>query len=148
MPERLSLADLERIGAEIAVRLRPGDVIALSGDLGAGKSTLARAILRALGHAGEVPSPTFTLVQTYDLDPPVAHADLYRLDSPREADSLALDSFLEDGVLLLEWPERLGAELWPEALRLSLHGAGETSRRLTWETPAAWESRWPPAPQT
>ena len=139
-------AGLRAFGARLAAVLRAGDVIALSGDLGAGKTTLARAILQALGHAGEVPSPSFTLVQTYpDLAPPVAHADLYRLESPRDADALGLDEWLADGALLVEWPERLGAEMWPERLWLRLDGAGEASRRLTWDAPAAWEGRCPPA---
>ncbi len=120
-------------------------MIALSGDLGTGKTTLARAILEGLRHTGEVPSPTFTLVQYYDaLDPPIAHADLYRLDTPAEAEPLALDDWLVEGALLVEWPERLGRNLWPEALWLRLDGAGTPSRRLTWRAPPAWESRWPP----
>ncbi len=126
--------------------LRPGDVVALSGELGAGKTTLARAILHALGHRGEVPSPTFTLVQTYpDLAPSIAHADLYRLDNPAEADTLDLDDWLTGGALLLEWPERLGTRLWPETLWLRLDGAGGPDRRLTWRASPAWEGRWPPA---
>ncbi|MGL6042379.1 MAG: tRNA (adenosine(37)-N6)-threonylcarbamoyltransferase complex ATPase subunit type 1 TsaE [Sandaracinobacteroides sp.] len=141
----LDEAGLRAVGARLAPLLRPGDIIALSGDLGAGKTTLARAILQALGHLGEVPSPTFTLVQTYpDLAPPIAHADLYRLETAAEAMPLALDDWLQDGALLLEWPERLGSELWPERLWLRLEGAGEASRRLTWRAPAAWEGRWPP----
>ena len=134
------------LGRALAERLQPGDVIALSGDLGAGKTTLARAILAGLGHEGEVPSPTFTLVQTYeDLRLPVAHVDLYRLDLPEEADALALDDFLVDGALLVEWPERLGRKIWPERLWLRLDGAGGADRRLTWDCPRAWEGRWPPA---
>jgi tRNA threonylcarbamoyladenosine biosynthesis protein TsaE len=126
--------------------LRAGDVIALSGELGAGKTTLARAILSALGHVGEVPSPTFTLVQTYpDLVPPIAHADLYRLEHPAEADELALDDWLADGALLVEWPERLGSAMWPDRLWLRLEGAGGPDRRLTWDAAPAWKGRWPPA---
>ena len=141
----LDEAGLRTIGARLAPLLRAGDVIALSGDLGAGKTTLARAILEGLGHRGEVPSPTFTLVQTYaDLDPPVAHADLYRLESAGEAEPLALDDWLLDGALLLEWPERLGGSIWPDRLWLRLDGAGGPDRRLTWDAPAAWEGRWPP----
>jgi tRNA threonylcarbamoyladenosine biosynthesis protein TsaE len=137
---------LRDVGARLASVLRAGDVVALSGELGAGKTTLARAILAGLGHIGEVPSPTFTLVQTYpDLSPPVAHADLYRLDHPAEAEPLALDDWLADGALLVEWPERLGAAIWPERLWLRLEGAGGPDRALTWDAPPAWEGRWPPA---
>ena len=140
----LDEAALRGVGARLASVLRAGDVVALSGDLGAGKTTLARAILEALGHQGEVPSPTFTLVQTYpDLAVPVAHADLYRLESAAEAEPLALDDWLLDGALLLEWPERLGKTIWPERLWLRLDGAGGPDRRLTWDAPPAWEGRWP-----
>ena len=140
----LDEAALRDVGAGIAAVLRAGDVIALSGDLGAGKTTLARAILEALGHIGEVPSPTFTLVQTYpDLAVPIAHTDLYRLDSAAEAEPLALDDWLLDGALLLEWPERLGTAIWPERLWLRLDGAGGPDRCLTWDAPPAWEGRWP-----
>ena len=139
-------AGLGEVGRRLAGTLRAGDVIALSGELGAGKTTLARAILRALGHEGDVPSPTFTLVQTYpDLPLPVAHADLYRLGAPDEAEALGLDDWLEDGVLLVEWPERLGRRLWHDRLWLRLEGAGGPDRRLTWDAAAAWEGRWPPA---
>jgi tRNA threonylcarbamoyladenosine biosynthesis protein TsaE len=141
----LDEAGLREVGTRLASVLRPGDVLALSGDLGAGKTTLARAILQGLGHVGDVPSPSFTLVQTYpDLPLPVAHADLYRLESAAEAEPLALDDWLLDGALLLEWPERLGASIWPDRLLLRLDGAGGPDRRLTWDAPAAWEGRWPP----
>ena len=144
MTTGLDEAALRGVGARLASVLRAGDVIALSGDLGAGKTTLARAILEALGHRGEVPSPTFTLVQTYpDLAVPVAHADLYRLESAAEAEPLALDDWLLDGALLLEWPERLGDMIWRERLWLRLDGAGGPDRRLTWDAPPAWEGRWP-----
>lgn len=141
----LDEAGLRELGTRLASVLRPGDVVALSGDLGAGKTTLARAILQGLGHVGDVPSPSFTLVQTYpDLPLPVAHADLYRLKSAGEAEPLALDDWLLDGALLLEWPERLGGSIWPDRLWLRLDGAGGPDRRLTWDAPAAWEGRWPP----
>jgi tRNA threonylcarbamoyladenosine biosynthesis protein TsaE len=145
MPQQgIDEAGLRAIGARLASVLRAGDVIALSGELGAGKTTLARAILHGLGHAGEVPSPTFTLVQTYpDLAPPVAHADLYRLDSAAEAEPLALDDWLIDGALLIEWPERLGSHIWVDRLWLRIEGAGGPDRRLTWDAPPAWEGRWP-----
>jgi tRNA threonylcarbamoyladenosine biosynthesis protein TsaE len=144
----LMLSDLEdsaRLAARLAAELRPGDVVALSGALGAGKSTLARGILRALGWQDDVPSPTFTLVQPYG--PPalafeVWHVDLYRIDTPDEVDALGL--FETDAALLIEWPERLGTR-WPaEALHLRLFGSGDAPRGLTWTVPAAWEGRWPP----
>lgn len=133
-----------RIGVALADRLRPGDIVALSGELGAGKSSLARSILRALGWGGEVPSPTFTLVQSYeppDVDIAIWHCDLYRLERPDEADALGL--FETDAALLIEWPERLGERLPADALRLKLAGSGDAVRRLTWAAPPAWEGRWP-----
>lgn len=123
-------------------------MIALSGELGAGKTTLARAILAGLGHAGDVPSPTFTLVQSYESPPlrvGVWHVDLYRLNRADETEGLALDDALADGALLVEWPERMGGAFWTDALWLRLEGAGDTVRRLTWEAPPAWEGRCPPA---
>ncbi len=132
------------VAVQLAAVLRAGDTISLSGDLGAGKTTFARHLLAALGWAGDVPSPTFTLVQPYDppgVRLPVWHVDLYRLDDPADADALGL--FETDAALLVEWPERLGARLPADALRLTLAGAGEAVRRLTWDVPPAWEGRWP-----
>jgi len=131
-------------GVKLAKLLRPGDVIAMTGDLGAGKTTLVRGLLQALGHDGEVPSPSFAIVQPYeDVDPPVWHADLYRVEDVAELTELGLDS-LGDGVLVVEWPERAGPGAWPDALRLSLEILDPKRRRLTAEVPAAWEGRWPP----
>jgi tRNA threonylcarbamoyladenosine biosynthesis protein TsaE len=131
-------------GAKLAKALRAGDVVTLSGDLGAGKTTLVRGLLQAMGHQGEVPSPSFAIVQPYeDLDPPVWHADLYRVEDRSELAELGLDA-LTESVLIVEWPERAGAGAWPEALRLSLEITGPKRRRLTAEVPAAWEGRWPP----
>ena len=135
----------EQLGLALARQVRAGDVIALFGDLGAGKTTLARGLLRGLGHDGDVASPTFPIVQGYDeLVPPLWHVDLYRIDDPSEIAQLALDDALVDGALVIEWPERLGGALWPHALRLHLTGAGEGARALTAEIPPAWEGRWPP----
>jgi tRNA threonylcarbamoyladenosine biosynthesis protein TsaE len=138
---------LEQFAAALARQLRPGDVIALSGPLGAGKTTLARGVLNALGHDGEVPSPTFTLVQAYDapsLRLPVWHADLYRLAAAGEVEELGLDEILAAGVLLLEWPERLGDRLWPETLQIRLDPEMDERRCLTVRVPPGWEERWPP----
>jgi tRNA threonylcarbamoyladenosine biosynthesis protein TsaE len=132
------------VGAALASALRPGDVVALSGPLGAGKTQLVRGVLAALGHPGEVPSPTFAIVQPYeDLSPRVWHVDLYRIEDLGEIDELGLDS-VGDAVLLVEWPERAGEESWPGALRLRLDFAEDGARRLTEDVPPAWQGRWPP----
>jgi tRNA threonylcarbamoyladenosine biosynthesis protein TsaE len=105
------LAAMEQFGAAIADQLRPGDVIALSGGLGAGKTTLARAIIAALGHDGEVPSPSFAIVELYDspaLRLPVVHADFYRLARPGDAAELGLGEYRDGAVLIAEWPENAG----------------------------------------
>jgi tRNA threonylcarbamoyladenosine biosynthesis protein TsaE len=138
-------AATEALGARIAPLLRLHDVVALSGDLGAGKTTLVRGVLRGLGFEGEVASPTFPIVQPYEeLAVPVWHVDLYRIEDPAELEELALDEAREGAVLLIEWPERLGRALWPEALRLTLGRTEAGGRALTAGVPAAWGSRWPP----
>ncbi|MCH8615521.1 tRNA (adenosine(37)-N6)-threonylcarbamoyltransferase complex ATPase subunit type 1 TsaE [Sphingomonas sp. SM33] len=134
----------ENLGKRIAANLRAGDVVTLSGPLGVGKTALARGILAALGHEGEVPSPSFAIVQPYDdLDPTVWHVDLYRVEDISELDELGLDAAAE-GVLLVEWPERAGVAAWPYALRLTLDFAEDGARRLTAEVPPSWQDRWPP----
>jgi tRNA threonylcarbamoyladenosine biosynthesis protein TsaE len=141
-----SADELEAFGVRLATAARVGDAIALSGDLGAGKTTLARGLLRGLGLEGEAPSPTFTLVQSYEppeLRLPVWHCDLYRLEHPEEAIELGLDEAYDSALVLIEWPERLGRHLPAHALRLRLEGAGEPQRRLTATVPPAWEARWP-----
>jgi len=139
-----SPAATEALGAALAPLIRPGDVIALSGNLGAGKTTLARGLLRGLGYQGDVASPTFPIVQPYDeLIPPVWHVDLYRIEDPAEITQLALDEALTDAALLIEWPERMGVALWGHALHLSLERQGEGARALTARVPPAWASRWP-----
>lgn len=132
------------LGARIADRLRAGDVVALSGALGAGKTTLARAIIAGCGHGGEVPSPTFTILETYpDCTPPLVHADFYRLDDPREAAELGLDDYRENAALIAEWPERAGG-FADEAGCLSITlEAGGSGRRAIVEPGAAWLGRWP-----
>ena len=144
----MELADVEateRLGHAIAGVLRAGDVIALFGDLGAGKTTLSRGILRGMGFKGDVASPTFPIVQPYeDLEPPVWHIDLYRIDDPSELVELALDEAREDAALLIEWPERLGHDLWSDALQLRLVAAPAGARSLTAIVPRACEGRWPP----
>ena len=132
-------------GRKLAKLLRRGDVVTLSGALSAGKTTLVRGLLGALGHDGEVPSPSFAIVQPYEeLDPPVWHVDLYRIENTSDLDELGLDDIREDGVLIVEWPEHAGSNVWPEALALSLAVANNGWRALTAEVPASWEGRWPP----
>ena len=147
MDRALDLPDnsaTEAIGARIAWLLDPGDVITLSGPLGAGKTSIARGLLAALGLASEAPSPSFAIVQPYDppeVRVPVLHVDLYRIEDAREIDELGLDEALADSVLLVEWPERAPGR-WPEALALTLAFTPHGARRLTAQVPAAWEARW------
>ena len=132
------------LGARLARVAEPGDVISLSGPLGVGKTALARGFIGALGHQGDVPSPSFAIVQPYEeLDPPVWHVDLYRIEQASEIDELGLDS-AADAVLIVEWPERAGDNAWPEALVLSLDFASEGQRILTAKVPPSWDGRWPP----
>lgn len=110
----ITLPDLDAMatyGGGIAARLKPGDVVALSGPLGAGKTTLARSIIAALGHEGEVPSPTFTIIETYSCPPlriAVVHADFYRLEDPSELQEIGLEDYRDDAALIAEWPQRAG----------------------------------------
>lgn len=131
--------------AEALARLaRPGDLLALEGTLGAGKSTFARAFIRALTSPDEeVPSPTFTLVQTYDAeDATLWHFDLYRLEKPEDAYELGLEDALSDGICLMEWPERLGRLMPRHRLEVRLeHGPTETARRATLTSHGQWDDR-------
>jgi len=144
------LAAMERLGAAIATKLRSADVVALSGGLGAGKTTLARAIIAALGHSGEVPSPTFSIIEVYTppaVRLPLVHADFYRLDDPAEADELGLDDYRADGVLLAEWPDRAGGFAHePACLSIRLEPmseSGESGRIAIVEGGADWLGRMP-----
>ncbi len=120
-----------RLGAALAARAKPGDVLALFGTLGTGKTTLARAFIRALTTADEeVPSPTFTLVQTYDTALGLVwHFDLYRLERPEDAFELGIEDALADGIVLIEWPERLGSWLPRRRLDVSLGNVANTPGR-------------------
>ncbi len=131
-----------RLGAAVARALRPGEAVCLSGPLGAGKSTLARALIRALTTPEEdVPSPTFTLVQFYEGQGlAIAHFDLYRLTSPEEAYEIGLDEALDDGVAIIEWPERLAGQLPSDRLdiEIAFEGDGRVARLMRH---GAWEGR-------
>lgn len=132
-------------GVALAPHVRIGDVIALSGALGAGKTSFARGLLTGLGLTGDAPSPSFALVIAYDppaLHLPVWHVDLYRLEDAYEAHELGLDEARADNLLIVEWPERLGQRLWSDALRLEFLVEG-SARRLTVHAPPSWEARCP-----
>lgn len=133
------------LGAWLAPQLRAGDIVALSGGLGVGKTTLTRALLEALGLAGEAPSPTFAIVHMYEegeVRLPVAHADLYRLDGPQDVVELGLDEWLDHGALIAEWPDRLPEAWQHEALWLELVETRDGARELTARVPPAWKDRW------
>ena len=134
------------LGVSLARVVRVGDVVTLAGPLGAGKTSIARGLLAALGLAGEAPSPSFAIVQPYappETRLPVLHVDLYRIDDPREFDELGLDEARLDSVLLVEWPERAGEGAWPDALALTLADDGAGGRALTARVPPGWRQRWP-----
>lgn len=143
------LADAEATlaaGRLLAPHVQTGDVIALSGNLGMGKTLFARGVIEGLGFAGDVPSPSFALVVPYEppaIALPVWHVDLYRLETPDEAWELGLDDALYDAALIVEWPERLGDALWPEALQITLEPHLPSGRRLTVSVPPSWEARCP-----
>lgn len=140
------LAAMTQFGARIAARLRPGDVVALSGGLGTGKTTLARAIIAALGHTGEVPSPTFALIEPYQppqVRLPLVHADFYRLRDPAEVEELGLDDYRQEAALLAEWPECAGGFAHePGCLSILLENAGH-GRFAIVEPGADWVGRLP-----
>lgn len=129
------------LGAAVAGALRQGDAILLFGDLGAGKSTLARGLVRALTHpCEEAPSPTFTLVQTYDGEPGVAHFDLYRLSGPDEVEELGFYEALGSGAVVVEWPQRLGARLPGDRLDIELSEI-DLGRRARLQAHGSWRGR-------
>lgn len=131
-----------RLAAQLAALARPGDVIALKGDLGAGKTVFARAFIRARGGDETVPSPTFTLVQTYDLPGgAVWHFDLYRLRTEDEAWELGIEEAFDGGIALIEWPERLGALLPVRNLLVALDFAVGGGRRAMLSGGGDWPAR-------
>lgn len=146
---REGLPDLDALsafGRRIAERLRPGDVVALAGGLGAGKTTLARAIIAGLGHRGEVPSPTFSIIELYQPPAtrlPLVHADFYRLRDPAEVEELGLDDYRQGAALLAEWPDCAGGFAHePGCLSILLESDGE-GRIAIVEAGADWVGRLP-----
>lgn len=137
---------MERFGADIAARLCPGDIVALTGALGAGKTTLARAIIAALGHGGEVPSPSFAIIELYDgpdMRLPAVHADFYRLERPEDVQELGLDDYRAGAALIAEWPDKAGGFAHdPACLSISLEYGGE-GRIAIVEGGANWLGRVP-----
>ena len=142
----VALVDAEAtwsLAARLAPLARAGDIVALQGGLGAGKTTFARGFINALSRTPEeVPSPTFTLVQTYDTAPaPVWHFDLYRLQDPDEVYELDIEDAFADGISLIEWPERLGPLLPGRALRLRLEITADGGRRAAFAGGGNWPDR-------
>ena len=134
----------EAFGGRLATLIGPGDVLTLAGPLGAGKTSIARGLLAALGLTGEAPSPSFAIVQPYappEIRVPVLHIDLYRIDDADELIELGLDDAVGDSVLLVEWPDRAPG-WWPDALALTLEILADGTRRLTATVPAGWRERW------
>ncbi|MBV9585578.1 MAG: tRNA (adenosine(37)-N6)-threonylcarbamoyltransferase complex ATPase subunit type 1 TsaE [Alphaproteobacteria bacterium] len=141
LPDEAATAAL---AARLATLVRPGDVIALKGELGAGKTSLARAFIRArAGHEEEVPSPTFTLVQIYELpDLTIWHFDGFRLRGPEEAWELGIEDALQDGVSLIEWPERFGGLIPKRRLELTFEqGPTAEARRALIDAGPGWADR-------
>ncbi|MEY4160406.1 MAG: hypothetical protein RLZZ136_1027 [Pseudomonadota bacterium] len=140
------LAAMDHLGQRIAHALRSGDVVALSGGLGVGKTTLARAMIAALGHHGEVPSPSFAIIETYDppsVRLPLVHADFYRLSQPAEAEEIGLDEYRYGAALIAEWPEKAGGFTHEAAcLSIALENA-EQGRIAIVEAGAGWLGREP-----
>ena len=140
------LAAVQRLGESIAGNLKAGDVVALSGGLGAGKTTLARAILAGLGYEGEVPSPSFSIIEIYDppqVRLPVVHADFYRLSNISEVDELGLDDYRDAAALIAEWPENAGGfSSEPACLSVNLEIADE-GRVAVVKGGADWVGRMP-----
>ncbi|CDO33988.1 MULTISPECIES: tRNA (adenosine(37)-N6)-threonylcarbamoyltransferase complex ATPase subunit type 1 TsaE [Novosphingobium] len=140
------LAAMDRLGRAIAVKLQVGDVIALEGGLGAGKTTLARAVIAGLGHTGEVPSPSFAIVELYEpplVRLPLVHADFYRLAHPSEAEEIGLDDYREGAAMIAEWPDHAGGFAHePGCLSVTLEIADE-GRIAIVEAGADWLGRMP-----
>jgi tRNA threonylcarbamoyladenosine biosynthesis protein TsaE len=151
VPLLLHFADivaLDAFAGHLAKELKPGDVIGLSGNLGIGKTVLARSIIRILAMTYEIsvpdiPSPTFTLVQQYDFPPfSIFHIDLYRIDHPKDTLELGIEEIFSNDVALIEWPDRLGLYLPPDRLQLTLlPGDNDNARILQIDKFGSWQNR-------
>lgn len=131
-------------GGRLGNALKAGDSIGLSGPLGAGKTTLTRGLLRALGWVGEVASPSFAIVHPYDppdVRLPVLHCDFYRLNDPQEADQLGLDDYHDDGAIIVEWPEKAPIFAGEQHLAIRIDVDGDQTRRLSIEAGKDWKER-------
>ena len=130
------------LGVRLANVLRAGDVVALNGPLGAGKTTLARGLIGAFAGVSEAPSPTYALVETYAGDnAELWHFDLFRLERPADAWELGLEEALQDGICLIEWPDRIEGMLPADMLILDLAISDDGSRQLTGDGPEVWRPR-------
>src|SRR5690242_5056225 len=140
LPDETATAAL---AARIAAMATPGDIIALKGDLGTGKTAFARAFIRAWVNQEEVPSPTFTLVQVYDVGPTaIWHFDLYRIRAPEDAWELGIEDAFVEGISLIEWPERLGPLLPDRRLELNFaFGDDPGARRIAVDPGKGWQAR-------
>ncbi|MEO1585051.1 MAG: tRNA (adenosine(37)-N6)-threonylcarbamoyltransferase complex ATPase subunit type 1 TsaE [Planctomycetota bacterium] len=141
-----SLEATAAFGRQLSGLLRPGDIIAIEGDLGAGKTTLVRSIVGGLGlDAGLVSSPTFVVANEYpgsESAPPVVHVDAYRLSGSDELDTIGWDRILtDDSIVLIEWPSRIASALPAEHATVRLVAVAETSRRIELDLPASWTER-------
>jgi len=133
------------LGRQMARLLRPGDVVTLSGSLGAGKTTLARGIIAGLGFADEIPSPTFPIVQYYDppeVAMPVVHADFYRLSHRNDIEELGIETGGASPVLIAEWAENIGGFSGPQTLQLQIGFGDASARSIEAQVGADWAERW------
>lgn len=138
-----TVEDTRAIGAALGAELAAGDVVALCGDLGAGKTTMTHGIARALGFEGAVASPTFTLIREYEGRVPIHHVDVYRLERVQDVIDLGLEEMVDDGVLIVEWGDAIDEVLGPERLRVRLTVVSGEERRIAIDGGGArWSARW------
>ena len=140
-----SPAAMEALGQELAAMLRTGDIVTLEGDLGAGKTTLARGVLAGLGYTQDVSSPSFAIIHSYEppeVRLPIAHIDFYRLEDKGEWEELGLDEMALHGAMIVEWPEKGPDWIRRDALAVRIEFEGTGARRLTVEPGRAWKDRW------